>query len=310
MEAQGPLRAGLPDPCVLLGGQPRSGTTLLSSILRCTPGQFQAFELHVRKPSFVVGLDGGYTRNIFAQLGLAPEEYDRIVGEADTSGMNLGAWVGPKEEVSAEALTGRETDRFGEELRARAALVTRLLRRTTELHEAETWGFKVLGDLVHAEQYAAAWPNARYLLLVRDPRDQAMSILDLNRQRAEREQENFYDDLRQACRGWRTTIETSRCVLAAQGLPFLELRYEDLVLDTEPTLDRLAEFLGLDVRAGLDFHQHDFVESHTKRFRHHDNLRNPINAASVGKWRAVMSDGDQAAFVEVAGDLMRELDYL
>src|SRR5262245_44171290 len=166
MEAQGEFQAGIPDPCILLGGQPRSGTTLLSSILRCTPTHCQAFELHIRKPSFVVGLDGRYTRNIFRDLGVAPDDYEQIVRDAPAEGMNLGAWVGPKEEISAEALTGRETPDFIGELRARGELTTRLMRHVATVHGRRTWGFKILGDIIHAPVYGTVWPNATFILLV------------------------------------------------------------------------------------------------------------------------------------------------
>lgn len=310
MEAQSAFRAGIPDPCVLLGGQPRSGTTLLSSILRSTAGHLQGFEIHMRKPSFVVGLEGRYTRRIFEQIGLPPAEYDAVLEQTDTSTMNLGAWVGPKEEVSAEPLSGRETNNFQQELHARGELVTRLMRRTAELHGLTTWGFKVLGDIIYADCYTAVWPNCKWLLLIRDPRDQAMSIMKLNEQREARNQPVFYDTCSDAVRGWRDTIIEARRVLRKNNLSFLELRYEDLVVKTDETVDQLSSFLGLDVKSGLDFNRRDFVETHTQRFRHHDNLKNPINAGSVGKWKSAMDERERDVFVEEAGDLMSQLGYL
>jgi hypothetical protein len=309
MEAQGELQAGLPDPCILLGGQPRSGTTLLSSILRCTPGHFQAFELHIRKPSFATGLDGRYTRNIFRDLDLPATEYDAIVRSTDCSEMNLGSWVGPKEDVSAEPLSGRETGHFEPELRARAQLTTRLMRRVAEIHDASTWGFKILGDIVYADVFARIWPKAMFILMIRDPRDQAMSVLKLNEQRSARGQQNFYDDYRQAARGWRDTIEQARHTMTRHKIPFVETRYEDLVSNTASELVRLSDALNLDLSKGLDFHRREFIDAHTQRFKHHDNLKNMVNAASVGKWREALSPQDLKAFIEVAGDLMTQLDY-
>ena len=148
METENSVQTGILDPCILLGGQPRSGTTLLSSILRASRGHFHAYELHIRKPSFLVGLNGRYTRNIFKELGLTYEEYDGIANSFDKSKMNLGAWVGPKEEVSAEALTGKETHQFENELIARGYLITLLMRRVAQLNHAQTWGFKILGDII------------------------------------------------------------------------------------------------------------------------------------------------------------------
>ena len=314
MEAQDQVRSGLSGSCLLLGGQPRSGTTLLSSILRATPGHFQAFELHPRKPSFVVGLDGRYTRNIMKGLGLPPEEYDAIVASVTREGlrttMNLGAWTGPKEDVSAEELTGRETDRFEEELVARGELVRRLMARAAAIAGKRSWGFKILGDMRYADIYQKAFPGAVFLLLLRDPRDQVLSILELNKQRLARGQRLFYAGLAEAAAGWREAIAESRAALRRHGLRFAETRYEDLVSDTDRELDRLGALLGLDLRAGVDYRSDGFVEEHTKRFAHHDNLRNSINASSVGKWRTALSAEEQAVVRSEVGPLMAELGYV
>lgn len=193
MEAARGISTSLPDPCILLGGQPRSGTSLLTSMLRESDALFQAFELHIRKPSFVVGNGGNYTRNIFKQLGLPPEEFDAIVRlQKDAAGsMNLGAWTGPKEEVSAELLTGNETSEFERELQARGVITTHLMRRVADLAGKNRWGFKILGDIIYADKYASVWPNACFVLLVRDPRDHALSVMKLNAQRAARGQQLF-----------------------------------------------------------------------------------------------------------------------
>ena len=313
MEAKGEFHAGIPDPCLLLGGQPRSGTTLLSSILRCTPGHFQAFEIHIRKPSFVVGLNGNYTRKIFDGLGLPPEEFDRIVNSLAPGvkdAMNLGAWVGPKEEVSAEQLTGRETNHFQSELQARGELTSRLMRKVAQRHDRTTWGFKILGDIVYADRYTKVWPNATFVLLIRDPRDQAMSVLELNQQRAARGQQKFYDGYRDAAEGWKNTIVEARKIIAQHNIRCVETRYEDLVSDTEREIQRLSAALDMNLSQGLSFHEQDFVVSHTQRFKHHGNLRKAVNNGSVGKWRSAMSDREASVFVEVAGELMDELRYI
>lgn len=309
MEEEGQVQAGIPDACLLVGGQPRSGTTLLSSILRATPTHFQAFELHMRKPSFVVGLDGRYTRNIFSQLGLPPDHYDATVETHDTKPMNLGSWVGPVEEVSAEPASGGETSRFREELRARAELVSTLMRETAAVAAAESWGFKILGDIVHMPEYAHAWPNARVVVLVRDPRDQISSVLALNEGRRARGQAPFYPDVTAAAEGWVRTYTDGTAALQSAGTPHVILRYEDLVDETAATVDRLGDWLSLDLRAGLDFKDHSFVADHQSRFAHHPRLTQPIDQSSVGRWRTALSEDQVADILMVTTPLMTRFGY-
>lgn len=280
-------------------------------MLRESDDLFQAFEIHVRKPSFIVGFNGGYTRKIFAQMGLPNEEFDRIVrAHSDVSGrMNLGAWTGPKEDVSAEPLTGCETELFSDELQARVSLVAALMRRMSERAGKKRWGFKILGDIVYADKYAQTLPNAVFILLVRDPRDHALSVMKLNDQRTARGQQLFYSDYRSVARGWAHTIGEGRRVLEQCGLRHVVLRYEDLTAEPERQLTILGDVLRLDLSRSLDFHKQDYIGTHTERFKHHDKLKEPVNAASVGKWRTQMTEVDRAVFAEEAGTLMDLYGY-
>jgi hypothetical protein len=310
LEAKSKVQTRLPDSCVLLGGQPRSGTTLLSSILRSSKDHFQAFELHIRKPSFVVGLKGRYTRRIFSEMGLPEAEYDNIVLNTDKSKMNLGSWVGPKEEVSAEPLSGFETNNFQSELNDRAILITKLMRKTADIAGKKKWGFKILGDIIYAKYYASIWPNAIFILMIRDPRDHALSVMQLNEQRVARNQPNFYDDFKSVANGWARTIKEGRKVLTENGIKFCEVKYEDLVTNTQNELAKLSKILDLNLQDAHNFYQTEFIARHTKRFKHHNNLLNPINSNSVGKWRKLMTSKEATVFKETAYDLMYELGYL
>lgn len=311
MEAQGGFPPGLSDPCVILGGQPRSGTSLLTSMLRESDDLYQAFELHVRKPSFVVGHDGRYTRNIFSQMGLPEAEYDAILKshESGFSLMNLGAWTGPKEEVSAEPLTGKETGEFSRELSARCELTSALMKHTALNAGKRRWGFKILGDIIYADYYAKALPNAVFILLVRDPRDHALSVMKLNEQREARGQQLFYPDYRAVARGWNETIGKGRQVLEQHDIKHVVVRYEDLTADPEGQIAVLSRSLDLDMSRSLDFYKQDYIDSHTARFKHHDKLKEPINTSSVGKWKKQMTNNDVDVFVEEAGELMAQYGY-
>ncbi len=311
MEAKGPDAAGVSRACVLLGGQPRSGTTLLASILGSAPGHVQAYELHVRKPSFVVGLEGRYTRNLLTELGLPPETYDRIVAGWDTDRMNLGAWAGPVEEHSAEPLTGAETDRFEEELAARCELIEALMEALCRHLGGRSWGIKILADIAFADRYAKAWPAARVIHAVRDPRDQALSVLRLNEQRHERGQPPFYESVREAAEGWRRNLLAGREAVRRAGLTAVEVRYEELARRPETILRVLEGRLGLEglVASAGEFHRSAVVQRHARRFRHHDNVLRPINTSRIGNWRTAMAPDDRAAVAEICGDLMAELGY-
>jgi hypothetical protein len=284
---------------------------LLTSILRTSPQLCQAYELHIRKPSFIVGNNGRYTQRILEELGLPPRDFAAIVRKSKNlqQAMNLGAWVGPKEKVSAEPLSGRETNQFDSELAARGYLVTQLMRRLAKIEDRARWGIKILGDIIYADRYARVWPNATFILLARDPRDHALSVMKLNEQRAQRGQQNFFDDYRAVAHNWRETMSEGRRVLESSGLRHIILRYEDLVTSPQIEIKRLSDALDIDLSGALDFHKQDYLDKHTQRFKHHDNLKNPINAESVGKWRSKMTPQESEIFAAEAGDVMAHYGY-
>jgi hypothetical protein len=280
-------------------------------MLKTSDDLFQAFELHIRKPSFVMGNNSRYTMNIFKQMGLPNEDYHEIIESHsdEEEEMNLGAWCGPKEEVSAEPLSGNETKNFTQELVARGRLTTSLMRKTAELEDKARWGFKILGDIIYADKYAAIWPNATFILLVRDPRDHALSVMKLNEQRIKRGQQLFYQDYAAVAKGWRETIEEGTRVLKDNNLNHIIIRYEDLAQNPTKTLKKLAKALDIDLSNAEGFHEADFIATHTKRFKHHDNLKNPANTASINKWKKQMNKEEIAIFSEIAGDLMKKHHY-
>src|SRR5919201_1339435 len=87
--------------------------------------------------------------------------------------------------------------------------------------------------------------------MIRDGRDVALST---NRRLVELRGSRPVPAERMAKR-WRHRILSARRVASIAGRYF-EIRYEDLVLDTEPALRRVCEFVELDFDPGmLDYHE-------------------------------------------------------
>ena len=76
---------------------------------------------------------------------------------------------------------------------------------------------------------------------------------------------------------------------------YLEVRYEDLLADTEATLRRVCEFIELPYDPAMaNSPQRSAIEA---------------ELGPVGAWRQSLGDEDLAAFDEVAGPLLAELGY-
>ncbi|NDV27497.1 sulfotransferase [Desulfovibrio sp. JC010] len=310
METKSGIPASLSGTPVLIGGWPRSGTSLLTAMLGCAPGHVQGYELHLRKPSFVTGLSGRYTRNIFSSLGLNGEEYDAVCAGIDLTPMNLGAWTGPVDFVSGEEATGLETGNFSGEFFARAYLADRLMNRLAELQQAGSWGFKILGDAAYAEEYSRVWPEARFVMIHRDPRDSLPSTLKHLMPQLCAEDGDNSSGLRRLAEDWLFTVTSWLKFSARPDVQSMDIRYEDLVTLPGEILEGLASFLQMDLSGALDFYCTDDTARQAGRYDHLAGLRRPLHADGIGSGRRGLSSGEEAAILDVCADTMSILDYV
>jgi hypothetical protein len=179
------------------------------------------------------------------------------------------------------------------------------------------WGEKTPTYVQRMPLIERALPEARFVHVIRDGRDVALSVLD-----------RTVRDLTAAdvARRWQKKITKARKD-APRLRHYMELRYEDVILDTEPVLQRVCDFIKLDFDpAMLHYHersserlqemarplpsdgraQHLSVE---RRMATHAMTTKPPSADRVARWRTQMSAEDRAAFEAVAGELLDELGY-
>jgi hypothetical protein len=163
-----------------------------------------------------------------------------------------------------------------------------------------------------------ALPEARFVHLIRDGRDAALS-------RAKRVLTDP-TPMPKVAQRWKNRILRAR--EQADRLPhYLEVHYEDLVRETEPTLRKICEFIELEFDpAMLTYYERaeermsemarDLPSEGDKPLRPADHrveahklTQKPPDPSRLGQWREKMSAADQAAFEEEAGDLLEELGY-
>ncbi len=180
------------------------------------------------------------------------------------------------------------------------------------------WGDKTPSYLIRMKQLDAVLPEARFVHVIRDGRDVALSLATVSW---------GPEDAREAAKMWRQRIQRARrqAVRLRPG-SYMELRYEDLVEEPEPALRRIAAFAGLEWdEAMLAHHEQgsERMEAEAKeivrpdgtvlaaeeRRRTHRMASEPLRSDRVGRWRSGMSATDVEAFERVAGPLLIELGY-
>jgi hypothetical protein len=148
----------------------------------------------------------------------------------------------------------------------------------------------------HLPRLAARFPEARFVHVVRDGRDVALSLLEVPW---------GPDTIEEAALHWRRRVLEGR----AAGLPtdrYRELRYEALVADPERELRALAPWLELDYDAAMLAYPHHSLT--VPRPEHHRRL-GLAPTPGLRDWRREMAPEDAACFEAVAGDALAELGY-
>ncbi|MGH9161346.1 MAG: sulfotransferase family protein, partial [Vicinamibacteraceae bacterium] len=167
----------------------------------------------------------------------------------------------------------------------------------------DLWGDKTPEYSTEAHVLNRMFPDARFIHLIRDGRDVALSII---------QRKWGPDDFVTAMRAWAQDVTWTRKMLGM--LPedrYVELRFEDLIARPEAELRRVTEFLGVGFEEQMLRYSEGAEETvggniHT---RIHGHLSKPPLATQGLKWMRTLSAADQAVAHELAGPVLAELGY-
>jgi hypothetical protein len=182
------------------------------------------------------------------------------------------------------------------------------------------WGEKTPAYVRKMGRIEKALPEARFIHVIRDGRDVALSRWKRTLGEGERAPAG------KVAEGWQRRIRRAQ----KQGgrlRHYMELRYEDLVTDTEPNLRRISEFLELPWDpVMLRYHERaadrmaemarDLPAADGKptrpgdeRMQAHAMTQKPPDPSAMYRWKERMSTEDVAEFDAAAGELLAELGY-
>jgi hypothetical protein len=185
-------------------------------------------------------------------------------------------------------------------------------------HEGKSrWGDKTPTYALCMPFIERLLPEAHFIHIIRDPRDTVLSW-----------RKSWFapsQDLRVVARGWALHVNAAR---AASRLVrrYLELRYENLIVDPEAELMRVCEFLSLEFEPGmLDYAARGAARIAQLKSRHlteqnvvipdslraamHANLIQPPRADRIENWRHEMTAEERQQVEGVLGPLLQELGY-
>lgn len=291
---------------IFIGGDGRSGTTLLSVILDSHPELSVGPELHFNGPENL----GSY---VLECLKLLIANDPRAYGKGLKENKHLKPGV----------QFAKRCHRFGLEFDELQTLIRKHLgdtnSRLTSFEERcvlinsigeyilsktgkKRWGIKVMREIRNIHLYERIWPNAQFIHIIRDGRDVAASQMTEH-------QSWGYNDIKNAAKSWVDIIERTRKNVNSGNL--FEVKYEDIVTNTRTTLESMIEFLKIPWGDALLNH-HQMEHSLYKNPYNHasiDTVTNPVNASSLGRYQRDLSADQINAFHKVAGNMLKSLGY-
>lgn len=173
----------------------------------------------------------------------------------------------------------------------------------TQSEEKIHWFSKEPGLFRHVYELALHMPEAKFVYLVRDPRDVVSSMV-----KGGVHEQNVYN----AALRWK---EEQKLILTAFSDPLLKKRifmmtYEALLQEPEKFIEGLMEFLGVKFeQKQLKFFKDESVVSHSQKSEFWKNLSKPIDKTNTGKYKNSLS-GRQIKLVEsICWNEMKWLNY-
>ncbi len=264
-------------PPFFIVGSARSGTTLLRLMLNAHP------EVAVPPESRFITEFHGTPASASAELFVAALAKHKM----------FATWDLPIAAVEAEIRELGAEPTYPD-------LVAATFRAYARTHGKTIWGDKTPRYVQRIDLISTLWPDARFIHLIRDGRDVALSYADVR---------FGPKTVGSAARLWATRVRAGR--VAGRALPpgrYLEVRYEDLVEDAAGKVKEICGFLDLEFDAAmLDYTERARDSVLPRAALYNPNVTRP--PARTRAWQTSMAPRAVAAFEAVAGDVLADLGY-
>jgi hypothetical protein len=246
---------------ILIGGAPRSGTTLLMSLLG-THSQIAAL----------------YETKLIASMldWLAGTVFNRFEPEAP--------WA-----LRLSQHFSRETI-----YQSMGLGVSNLFDGLAREHGKRRWLEKTPQHVLHFDHLLSMFPEMRFINMIRDGRDVAVSMLKL---------QATPDTIGECAALWGVYVRAGRTAERRHPQHCLTVRYEDLVAMPSRTLQTVCQFIGVEFEPQLA----NVDETKVSLFTENWGVDAPPSSP-IGRWRSVENFPKQV-FLEATGELLAELGY-
>lgn len=264
-------------------GCERSGTTLLRTMLDMNPALAMTPESY-----FPVEWLRPHVRTALENGGLDTDQLLRRLAEHDW----FGRWKLPLEQVEKRWASNPPSDV--------PAALSGIYLAYADREQKQSVGDKTPAFVGHIPLLAASFPTAKFVHIVRDGREVAMSLI---------ERPQPPNRLADSALYWARQVTAARATGATIPDRYEEVRYEDLLEDPEAELRRLCRFIGLTYTDSMLSYQTRAAEvaATFDRPEVQANLARPLTKG-LRDWHE-LPERDIAVMDRIAGKALRAHGY-
>lgn len=275
-------------PVFVLGAS-RSGTSLLSSIL-LSSGSFAIYEAEplilsvcqqkygsLKKEANRIALTNDFIDSRqFRRSGLTQAELQQIVQSCSSGDYYL--------------------------------LLEKFMSSIAQKQNASYWSDSTPANIFYAQKLLKHFPNAKFIHVVRDGRDVALSKKKLGWTGMPSFLSNTVIGLMSAAAQWELSAKLGRKLVRDNPSNCMQVRYEDLVSDTSAVLQNIQHFLAIDLSTSLDEGaKYGSLRSANSSFGAMN--AGAISSAGVGRWKELLSEKDKIMFKVCFSSALKQFGY-
>jgi len=255
---------------IVIGGCPRSGTTLARALI----GMHPRIAAPQSECHFLASLKNpNYLKNIF---DFSSKEIDNIKEEFD-----------------------EETIRF----------IEYVLRLYMKKEGKQLVALKAPVYITLSDELFNRFPNMRLIHCLRDGRDVACSLRTFPKKRIVNWKAvpvKTRNSFGWCVRAWVAHVNSGRKSMKSDK--YMEVKYEDLVYAPIITMKKIFDFLNLEMPDEdqlLSYYKFEKDEKHPQNIE----IGRAIYEKSIARWKTDMSNGEKEKFKKMAGELLITLGY-
>ncbi len=269
-------------PFFLLGSQ-RSGTTMLRLLLN-------------KHPRLAVPHESKFIMAFFPRLA----EYGDLADSKNAARL-LSDIAGHKAVVAGNLIVDKDV-LLAKDISTFPRMIDAIMSEKAKQMGKARWGDKTPYYITHIDELWSLFPESKIIHLVRDGRDVVVS---------QRNMEWMSDNLPRLAQDWSWKTTLCHKVGSVRGPDFfLEVKYEDLVLDTTGTLTSICDFLGeafAPEMVDFSISNTDTVPADSLKWHRH-SVRAP-ELSKLAAWKHKLSVADRIIFEENAGSALDLFGY-